>query len=214
MARKKIRDVIETNGMVFAWEDPSGLIPHPANYRQHGERQRAAFGSTLRKMGWLEPLVANRITRHVLDGHLRQEEGADQRPGEKVPVIWIEIPEDREASALGVINTIREMATNDDALLERLALEIKADDMDIARALFEIEAADPPKADDPTPRAKDVFQQRCFQLHDDQAKNLIDALATAKKHGHGKSSLSTNSNGNALAYIARHYLNTAKEKES
>jgi len=214
MARPKIEDEIGKNGMTFGWEDPATLIPHPSNYRQHGAFQRKAFNTTLKAMGWLEPLVANRITRHVLDGHLRQDDATANRPDEKVPVIWIEIEEAKETAAIGVINKIREMASSDAALEERLALDIEREDEEVARALFAIEQAEPTQLPDLPTGGKGVFQQRCFQLHDDQAKNIIDALAIAKKHGHGKSTLNDNSNGNALAYIARHYINTAADKES
>lgn len=204
---------IKKNGMSFGWELPGNLNPHPLNYRKHGDRQRRAFNETLEKAGWLDALVVNRKTNNVLDGHLRQDESDEARPGEKVPVLWVEIPEEEEAAAIGIMNKIRAMATEDESLEEKLAMEIEKLDAELAQTLFEIEPPEPTNLPPLPSGGKGCIQQRCFKLHDDQAKQVIDALGLAKKKGHGKSKLSDNSNGNALAYICRVFLNLDQDQD-
>ena len=202
-----VQETIKRNGMAFGWELPGDLNPHPLNYRKHGAQQRKVFNDTLSAMGWLDALIVNRTTNNVLDGHLRQDESDDARPAEKVPVLWITIPEEEEAAAIGVVNKVREMATEDEAMEERLKETIDKHNAKMGEALFNLEPVVPTEFPSLPTGKKDTIQQRCFQLHDEQAKAVIDALAKAKSDGHGKSKLSDNSNGNALAYICRQYLN-------
>jgi hypothetical protein len=73
------------------------LVPNPANWRRHPERQRAALRGLLRQIGYADALLARRDgDRLVLvDGHLRQ--GLD--PEQVVPVLVLDLDE-REAEIL------------------------------------------------------------------------------------------------------------------
>lgn len=61
----------------------------------------------------------------------------------------------------------------------------------------------PELADGPKPE----FQQMTFTLHDTQAETVKAAMERAKAAGASESDVNENSNGNALAYIAAHFLN-------
>lgn len=69
---------------------------------------------------------------------------------------------------------------------------------------FDVSAIDAPElADGPKPE----FQQMTFTLHDTQAETVKAAMERAKAAGASESDVNENSNGNALAYIAAHFLN-------
>ena len=51
--------------------NPRDLIPNPANWRLHPGAQRDALSGVLAQVGWVQNVVVNRRTGHILDGHLR-----------------------------------------------------------------------------------------------------------------------------------------------
>ena len=52
---------------------------------------------------------------------------------------------------------------------------------------------------------RDLFQQMTFTLHDEQVKELNEAIKKAKSEGGGQSAVNENSNGNALYFIAQRF---------
>lgn len=69
---------------------------------------------------------------------------------------------------------------------------------------FDVPEVDAPAlSDGPKPE----YQQMTFTLHDTQAEAVKGAMERAKAAGAGESDVNENSNGNALAYIAAHFLN-------
>ena len=68
----------------------------------------------------------------------------------------------------------------------------------------EIDPIEPPALSD---APKPEFQQMTFTLHDTQAETVKSAMERAKAAGASESDVNENSNGNALAYIAAHFLN-------
>ena len=56
--------------------DPRDLIAHPLNPKIHTELQREAIGAALGRIGWVLPIIVNRTTGRIIDGHGRVEEAA------------------------------------------------------------------------------------------------------------------------------------------
>lgn len=83
---------------------------NPRNPRIHGDTQRAAVSSLLDDVGWVAPLVVNRTTGLLLDGHMRVEEAAARGP---IPVVWVELTETEEAEVLALLDPIGAMASHD-----------------------------------------------------------------------------------------------------
>lgn len=98
---------------------PDQLLANPSNFRLHPKRQQDALVGSLNELGWLQDIIVNRVTVHVLDGHLRVELAL--RKGEaSVPVKYIELDESSEKLALAVFDPITYMAETDTALLDEL----------------------------------------------------------------------------------------------
>ena len=52
-------------------EAPDQLLANPANWRIHPKAQQDALGSVLESVGWVQRVLVNRLSGHVVDGHLR-----------------------------------------------------------------------------------------------------------------------------------------------
>lgn len=98
--------------------DPSSVIPHPRNAREHPPEQRAAMDESLGRLGWIDAVIVNVRTKHVLDGHDRQQEALDR--GETIPILWVDVAEEDEAFVLATFDPISAMATYNPELLDGL----------------------------------------------------------------------------------------------
>jgi len=99
-------------------EPPEQLLANPFNFRLHPQPQQAALGGSLEELGWLQSVIVNRTTGHVIDGHLRIEL-AISKEDPAVPVTYVELTEDEERMALAVFDRIGSLAAiNRDGMLE------------------------------------------------------------------------------------------------
>ncbi len=79
--------------------DPAEVMAHPSNWRRHGPDQQAALAALLDRVGWVQSVLVNRTTGHLVDGHLRVEL-ALARHEPSVPVLYVELTEEEEALVL------------------------------------------------------------------------------------------------------------------
>src|SRR5258705_5751371 len=87
--------------------DPSTLLAHPQNWRRHSEGQRRAIRAMLDDVGWVQGVIVNRETGHILDGHGRVEE-AVARGETFVPVGYVELTVEQELRVLALLDPIAE----------------------------------------------------------------------------------------------------------
>lgn len=104
------------------FEDPAQLLANPQNFRLHPAHQKEALNGVLNEIGWIQEVIVNTTTGHLIDGHLRVEL-AMQR-GEKVPVKYVELTQQEERIALASIDPISALATQDQAMLDQLIEDI------------------------------------------------------------------------------------------
>lgn len=68
-------------------EAPDQLLANPANWRIHPKPQQDALTSVLDTVGWVQRVIVNKRTGHIVDGHLRVEMAISRNePG--VPTGW------------------------------------------------------------------------------------------------------------------------------
>lgn len=96
----------------------SDLSANPLNARLHPAAQRAALTAVLDDVGFVAPVIVNKRTGLIVDGHLRVEEASAR--GEAVPVAYVELTEAEEREVLATLDPIGAMATYDAALLGEL----------------------------------------------------------------------------------------------
>lgn len=111
-----IRDRVQELRRVRASE----LVPHPENWRVHGENQRSALRGALEEIGFADALLVREDNGRlqVIDGHLRREEMGDA----EVPVLVLDVTEEEARKMLVTLDPLAGLAdANQQALGELLA---------------------------------------------------------------------------------------------
>lgn len=108
-------------------EAPDQLLANPRNWRVHNDLQRGAIRGVLSEVGWVQNVIVNQRTGHIVDGHLRVSEAMKAGMSE-VPVVYVDLSEDEEAKILATFDPISAMATTDQELLNGLLAEIDTAD--------------------------------------------------------------------------------------
>lgn len=107
-------------------EAPDQLLANPFNFRRHPKEQLDALDGALTEIGWIQQVIVNRVTGHMIDGHARVEHAIRRRETE-VPVLYVELTEREERIALASLDPITGLAYQDDdaltALLEGIEVE-------------------------------------------------------------------------------------------
>jgi DNA modification methylase len=100
------------------FEDPETILANPFNFRNHPKNQKDALNGVLEEIGWIQDVIVNTTTGHLIDGHLRVELAKQKK--EKVPVKYVELTEEQERIALASIDPIAALAEQDQDMLDRL----------------------------------------------------------------------------------------------
>lgn len=126
-----------TNKIVgYAEVDPDQLLAHPMNHRRHPVKQREALRASLNDLGWISPVIVNRLSGHVLDGHARIEEALTK--GCQVPVAYVELEPAKEAEALAIFDRITDLAEIDAEALDALLREVATGETAIQELLSDL----------------------------------------------------------------------------
>ena len=108
-------------------EAPEGLLANPANWRRHPKEQQDALAGVLSEVGWVQDIIVNRRSGHVVDGHLRVSL-ALREAADSVPVVYVDLDPAEEALILATLDPLAAMATTDDAKLAELLADITLPD--------------------------------------------------------------------------------------
>ncbi len=116
---------------------PDQLLANPKNYRRHPAGQREALRGSLNELDIIAPVIVNRITGHLLDGHARVEEYLTAGIKE-VPVAYVEVSAEKEALALLSLDPIAAMAEADKNALDALLREVSTGEAGLQAMLAEL----------------------------------------------------------------------------
>jgi len=105
--------------------DPATLTAHPLNWRQHSDRQAEALTGVLREVGWVQRVIVNERTGHLLDGHLRVALALDAKAA-TVPVLYVDLSEAQEQLVLATLDPISALADADAGLLKALLEDVQS----------------------------------------------------------------------------------------
>lgn len=109
------------------------LVPDPANPRRIGEAELDALCRSVQEFGAVAPLIAQRTSRRVIDGHQRLL--AARRLGhDTVPVVFVDLNDARAHLLNLALNKIR--GEWDEALLARLLADLEAEAADVSLSGF------------------------------------------------------------------------------
>ena len=82
----------------------SEALANPMNFRTHPPYQRDALATSLNNVGWVQQVVVNERSGHLLDGHLRLSL-AQQNGETELPCLYVDLTEDEERLILGEPST-------------------------------------------------------------------------------------------------------------
>ena len=140
-------------------EAPDQLLANPQNWRRHPKEQRDALRSMLRGVGWVQRVIVNRTTGHIVDGHLRVEVAMeDGEPA--VPVIYVELNATEERAVLAAIDPIGGMAVTDQAQLDELLDGLKTGDDGLDAFLASLGGAPVPEFEPATENDQSNLDQK------------------------------------------------------
>lgn len=147
-------------------ERPDQLLAHPLNWRGHPIEQQNAVERLLETVGWIQQVIVNRRTGHVLDGHLRIDL-AMRRDEETIPVIYVDVAEDEERLILATLDPSSAMAFTDHDKLTELIEELPIEARELIEAIHQEEAA--------------VRKTVTFSATD-HCRVVVDCESTAQQH--------------------------------
>ena len=123
-------------------EQPDQLLANPANWRIHPKAQQDALAGVLAEVGWVQSVIVNKRTGHLVDGHLRVtialRDGA-----ESIPVVYVDLTPEEESLVLATIDPLAAMAATDGVKLAELLSGVSFDNAGLEGILGDlaIEAA-------------------------------------------------------------------------
>jgi len=130
------------------------LIANPRNWRKHPAAQADALAGVLDDVGWVQRVIINRTTGHLVDGHLRVSLAL--KNNDAVPVAYVELTEAEEALILATFDPITGMAVTDPAMLDAVLRDVQTGDASV-QALLDQMAQDAGLVPAVEPDAPDDF---------------------------------------------------------
>lgn len=124
-------------------EKPSELTVNPLNYRRHPAAQHAALRDMLDNVGWVQQVVKNQRTGHLVDGHLRVELALTEGD-EPIPVLYVDLDEREERLVLAALDPIAALAESDGGALQVLLDGLTFDGEQLHTMLADLTAATMP----------------------------------------------------------------------
>lgn len=98
---------------------PDDLLANPNNWRIHPKNQQDAMTGALGQLGWIAPVIVNRTTGFVVDGHLRVAL-AISHDEPTVPVAYVDLSDEEERLALATYDALTSLAVTDQQILADL----------------------------------------------------------------------------------------------
>ena len=112
-----------------------------------------ALEGALEQIGWIQQVIVNKTTGHIVDGHARVQL-ALRRNEKTAPVLYVELTEAEERMALASLDPLSAMAVTDAEQLYKLLDDLKADNQALDEFLNDQrEIAHVAILDRPDPRA-------------------------------------------------------------
>jgi len=134
---------------------PNDLLANPLNYRVHPRNQVDALAGILGEVGWVQRVIVNRETGHIVDGHARVGL-AISRMEPTVPVVYVDLTDDEEKLVLATLDPISAMATADKAILDQLLADVSTGDAALQELIARTAEAAGIDIADPMMREKSV----------------------------------------------------------
>lgn len=115
----------------------SEFLANPDNWRLHPPEQREALSGALNEVGWVQEVIVNTVTGHLVDGHERVWQ-ALHNDDAMVPYLEVELSPEEEAYALATLDPIGAMAKADAAKLDELLRDVQSGEAGVQAMLAQL----------------------------------------------------------------------------
>jgi len=173
-ARDGSRDAGKDGNVTESWrnrivgsgeESPDQLLANPLNWRVHPQMQQEALAGVLSEVGWVQQVIVNQRTGHLIDGHLRVSL-ALRRNEPTVPVLYVDLDPEEEALILATLDPLAAMATADAEKLDELLRDVRTGEAAVQAMLADLADAEGIYLDEP-PSLDELAEQ--YGEHQDEA---------------------------------------------
>ena len=114
------------------------ILFNPWNWRFHPKHQQKVLRGALEELGWIQEVIINKRTGHLVDGHLRVELAA--RDGiVEIPVTYIDVSDAEEKKILLTLDPIAAMAIEDVKKRDELIAQLEDEDIGLITLMEELE---------------------------------------------------------------------------
>jgi hypothetical protein len=120
-------------------ENPDQLLANPANWRIHPKKQQDALAGVLSEIGWVQSVIVNQRTGHLIDGHMRVAL-ALRDDAKQIPVVYVDLSEDEEALVLATLDPLSGLAITDTEKLDELLSGVSTNSADVQALLEQLGA--------------------------------------------------------------------------
>ena len=103
------------------------LKPAPYNPRTINKKEFAGLVKSLEVFGFVDPIIANRATGHIVGGHMRLEAWKSLGNTE-APVIWVDLDDKAERKLNVILNSQAISGRYDEVKLAEVLEDFKLDD--------------------------------------------------------------------------------------
>ena len=185
------------------------LIPYVNNARTHDDEQVAMIAASIKEFGFNNPVLVD-DGNGIIAGHGRVL-AAKKLGMDEVPVVYLSHLTDAQRRAYILADNRLAEKSDWDMDLVKAELDFLQDDgFDVELTGFDLDVINMNDAEIEFPDLPDgdrsSFQQMSFQLHDEQAAIVQEAISLAKKSPLIDTGLNTNGNANALAFICQEWM--------
>ena len=123
-------------------EKPEQLLANPHNWRIHSHHQQDALLAVFEDVGWVQRIIVNKTTGHLIDGHLRVTLSMRHNIKE-VPVLYVELTEEEEKKVLATLDPLGALANTDFEKFDDLIEDISFENVDLNTMLNDIISKSP-----------------------------------------------------------------------
>jgi hypothetical protein len=121
----------------YGVKDASQFQANDRNWRTHPQAQRDALHGALNEVGWVAPVVENKRTGLLVDGHERVWQ-ALQNGDAPVPYVEVDLSPEEEAYVLATLDPIGAMAAADREQLDALLREVQSGEAGVQAMLDQL----------------------------------------------------------------------------
>lgn len=123
----------------YADVSPDQLLANPKNFRRHPGPQQNALQGMIDEVGYLDPVLCQKSTGMVIDGHLRVEL-AMRANQSTLPVAYVDLTDAEADLALATYDPIGALAYADTEQLKALLDDVSTGDAAVMAMLSELAA--------------------------------------------------------------------------